>query len=250
MEKVPCIQCGNLILPRTVEKTGGLCMPCKNGAMRCPCSRCGKLTFVSRQPIQPILCSICYNQERPTEIDEFIRKHGGGDCSLLSRLYRLDERLRRERKDAWIGLNLMDPPERSESDSAPRNSIAFAEVGVDYVHFNLISWRGRVSDDSAVVLTFSGGDEPASEQNLLVGQSLYEFLCLGARAGFAPLGDLPYHWDKAIEELENDPVLDEAGKDEREVLRIYREELQLKPWPRVRERLEELQRLRKTLLRF
>lgn len=31
MSKIPCIQCGALILTSTVEKTGGLCMPCKNG---------------------------------------------------------------------------------------------------------------------------------------------------------------------------------------------------------------------------
>jgi hypothetical protein len=30
-EKVPCPECGVLILPATATKTGGLCMPCKNG---------------------------------------------------------------------------------------------------------------------------------------------------------------------------------------------------------------------------
>lgn len=29
-EKVPCKKCGAMILPRTAEKTGGLCMPCYN----------------------------------------------------------------------------------------------------------------------------------------------------------------------------------------------------------------------------
>lgn len=29
--KVPCIECGVLILPATAAKTGRLCMPCKNG---------------------------------------------------------------------------------------------------------------------------------------------------------------------------------------------------------------------------
>lgn len=30
-EKVPCAKCGAAILPSTSERTGGLCMPCKNG---------------------------------------------------------------------------------------------------------------------------------------------------------------------------------------------------------------------------
>lgn len=30
-ESIPCFECENPILPATAEKTGGLCMPCKNG---------------------------------------------------------------------------------------------------------------------------------------------------------------------------------------------------------------------------
>ena len=30
-EKVPCTECDAAILPSTAERTGGLCMPCKNG---------------------------------------------------------------------------------------------------------------------------------------------------------------------------------------------------------------------------
>lgn len=31
MQKLPCIECGALILPTTAESTGGKCMPCKQG---------------------------------------------------------------------------------------------------------------------------------------------------------------------------------------------------------------------------
>jgi hypothetical protein len=31
IERVPCAECGALILPSTAEETGGLCMPCKGG---------------------------------------------------------------------------------------------------------------------------------------------------------------------------------------------------------------------------
>lgn len=30
-DKVPCTECGALVLPTTAERTGGVCMPCKNG---------------------------------------------------------------------------------------------------------------------------------------------------------------------------------------------------------------------------
>ena len=30
-DKVPCTECGALVLPTTAKKTGGVCMPCKNG---------------------------------------------------------------------------------------------------------------------------------------------------------------------------------------------------------------------------
>jgi hypothetical protein len=33
-EKLPCKNCESLILPSTFERTGGLCMPCKNGVQK------------------------------------------------------------------------------------------------------------------------------------------------------------------------------------------------------------------------
>jgi hypothetical protein len=33
-DKIPCSECGALVLPSTAEGTGGLCMPCKNGTRK------------------------------------------------------------------------------------------------------------------------------------------------------------------------------------------------------------------------
>lgn len=33
-DKVPCTECGAMVLPSTAERTGGLCMPCKNGTRK------------------------------------------------------------------------------------------------------------------------------------------------------------------------------------------------------------------------
>ena len=33
-DKIPCTECGAMVLPSTAERTGGLCMPCKNGTRK------------------------------------------------------------------------------------------------------------------------------------------------------------------------------------------------------------------------
>jgi len=33
-DKIPCLECEALVLPSTAERTGGLCMPCKNGTRK------------------------------------------------------------------------------------------------------------------------------------------------------------------------------------------------------------------------
>lgn len=243
--KVPCTVCGAPILPRTAEKNGGLCMRCKDGWVAC--SGCGERAARGGPGVAAPLCPRCEERARGTRIDDFIRAHGGGDCALLARFFHLEERFRKEGRGGVPGLDLIDPPERGESDSTPRNTVAFADLGVDAIHVSLVAWRGRVSDASAVVLTVPQGGGRPIEHNFLLGQNLHEFLCLGARAGFSPLGDLAYEWDEAVEELESG----QPSRGEQQVaLGEFREELQLQPWPDVGKRLRELQELRGTVLRF
>jgi hypothetical protein len=189
-------------------------------------------------------------KEQPTEIHKFIEKHGGGDCSLLRQLFELDERLRREEKDGYIGLNLIDPPEPYGSESTPKNTIAFGETGGDWVHFSLITVKGRVSDASPVVLTYPATLEGPWEANVIVGESLRDFLSLGCEAGFEPIEDLALFWEQAIDELIQGPNLEEMDSKDLETLRIYREELNLEPWEDIRGRLEELQKRKRFLLKF
>jgi hypothetical protein len=33
-DKIPCTECGAMVLPSTADRTGGLCMPCKNGTRK------------------------------------------------------------------------------------------------------------------------------------------------------------------------------------------------------------------------
>jgi hypothetical protein len=183
-------------------------------------------------------CHIEQEKQRPTQIHRFVETSGEGDCSLLVRLYELEERLRRKSLDHFIGLNLVDPPERRDDGVTPPGCITFAETGGEGVHFSLVARKGLVSDTSAVVMTVPDAEEP----NLLVGDSLREFLCLGCVAGYMSLEELAFDPDGLMDRLS------EKTEDER-TLRIYRKELGLRPWPKARERLQELERRKPFVLR-
>jgi hypothetical protein len=189
-------------------------------------------------------------RHRPTEIETFVQRHGTGDCSLLVRLFKLDQELRRTKSNAVIGLGLEDPPEHYGHPFTPKNSITFATTGGDDVHFSLVSRRGKVSDLSPVVVTIPAAEEAAEEASFLVGNNLYEFLCLGLRAGFDPLEDLTYAWEETVQELETGPEPGEFDADDLKTLKLLKDELNLKPWEDIDGRLRELQQGRRSILRF
>lgn len=253
-EKVPCSKCGVMILPSTVKRTGGLCMPCSRGNEYTFCRDCGKRIFKAPSVAEySNLCLTCVGnreRQRPTAIEAFVEQHGGGDCSLITSLFQLDERLRRERRDDWIGLNLIDPPEQYDSDVTPKNAIAFAETGGDAVHFSLVTARGRVNDSSPVVMTVPRAGGTVWDRNFLVGESLYEFLCLGCTSGFSPLENLAYFWQQAVTEIVHGSEPDEFDEQQARTLRLYRDKLSLSPWATVEERLQELERSKKFVLKF
>jgi hypothetical protein len=253
MEKVPCENCSNLILPTTAADNGGLCVPCSRGQITF-CKVCGARAFKTMRGVElDDLCNKCRVTEakaRPTQIDAFIESHGHGDCSLLRRLFELDELLRRDGLDNLGGFRLIDPPKHYGTEATPKNSISFAETGGDWVHFSLVSVRGRVSDDSPVVLAYPATSEGHWEANAIVGETLHEFLCLGCRWGFSPIENLTIDWEGSIDELTHGPEPEDLYEDEVQTLEIYRRKLNLEPWPVVEERLRQLQDRKRFLLKF
>ncbi|HEX6902127.1 MAG TPA: hypothetical protein VF789_20590 [Thermoanaerobaculia bacterium] len=194
------------------------------------------------------MCTACLSEKlrmQPTEIEDFV-KGGKRDCSLLVRLFKLDERLRFERKHHFIGLNLTDPPERA-CEGAPLNSIAFADTGGDGIHFSLVSENGEVGDDCMVIMTVPELWEDPWAANIAVGENLHDFLCLGCMAGYAALEKLAFYGDAAIERLQDE---EEDDPEAAETLRVMREELGLSPWPNVAEKLASLQAAKTFKLRF
>ena len=133
-----------------------------------------------------------------------------------------------------IGLILQIPPKRWDYFCTPLNSLTFASTGGDGVHFGCMLIDGGAS--GLIVMTVPMADE----KNFVVGESLFEFLCLGIRRGYFYLEQLAYDRETAITML-NGEMDEEMTSDEIYLLDALRMELGLRPWPGVEGRLHELE---------
>lgn len=151
-----------------------------------------------------------------------------------------------------IGLLLIRPLVKGYYGSTPINSFTFAETGGDGVHFSLLELTGKVSEDSPVVMTVPMN---YGKDNLIVGENLLEFLCLGEQLGYFFLEQLVYNESKTIEwllqpkefinqEYGENPACSfppEAFREQERLLNVLRKEFDLKPWRNIKKRLDELQ---------
>lgn len=90
-----------------------------------------------------------------------------------------------------VGLILIRPLEKWGYDSTPVNSQSFAHTGGDGVHFGLIDLGVGISEDSPVVMTVPMAANP---KNVILGENLFDFLCLGCESGYFMLEQLSYDW--------------------------------------------------------
>jgi hypothetical protein len=151
-----------------------------------------------------------------------------------------------------IGLMLIRPLAKKYYDSTPVNSLSFAQTGGDGVHFSLVLLSGKVSEDSPVVMTVPMN---YGKVNLIVGETLIEFLSLGEQLGYFFLEQLVYNEAETIEWLINprEFISREYGvnpsgsfppdsfREQERLLSVLREEFELKPWSNLKKRLDELQ---------
>lgn len=136
-----------------------------------------------------------------------------------------------------VGLFLHDPPKNAGYRQTPLNSVTFASIGVDGIHFGSITDGNTVASDSPVVVTIPMAfDEP----NFIVGESLYDFLCLGCRHGYFNLGNLHLNREATLDHYTNPP---EDFNDDRApgILRLLCDQLSLSPWRDVRGHFNDLQ---------
>lgn len=129
-----------------------------------------------------------------------------------------------------IGLFLHAPPKNAGYRSTPANSITFAGIGVDGIHFGSVTDGDVIDPMSPVVMTIPMAFEAS---NYIVGQTLYDFLCLGCRHGYSNLGNLHLNFEATIEYYQNPPVdfYDERSPD---ILQTMVDELALVSWQDVR----------------
>lgn len=169
--------------------------------------------------------------------------------SLLAELHQVDDELRERfpSPQLWdegliaLGLGVADQ-ERIQNDEGrydwctPINCRAFGWTGGDGVHFSLMLRGREITADSPVVMTL-----PANcGESMIVGENMFDFLCLGLRHGYFALEQLSYKPEEALDAYTNSawrPTTDEHGnvgffvsEHHQRLLDYLAERLHLQPW--------------------
>jgi hypothetical protein len=163
---------------------------------------------------------------------------------LFERLRQLDKEAARRFPGRFdpglgsLGLILDQKLDQSRySFCTPLNCQTFAHTGGEGVHFSFRLQDGMVRESSPAVVTIPamGG------QNFVVGENLFDFLCLGVHRGFFALEQLAYYPELTLEVFTNpDWQSTESwhgsvgfvpGEEDRRLLAFLTSELGLRPWP-------------------
>jgi hypothetical protein len=162
-----------------------------------------------------------------------ITAHGAKlDHPLLLRLHEIDRHIRDtftlpRYADAGVGsvgLILKATLENGGYWCSPRNALTFAHTGGDGDHYSLLVKDGIINESSPVILTW-----PAEGTQIIVGESLHDFLCFGMHGGYFQV--LSGHADTPTVEsngLRFHPYLEDYQRD---VIALLASRLELKPWP-------------------
>jgi hypothetical protein len=86
----------------------------------------------------------------------------------------------------YCGLLPVRPLENGDYECTPTNTLSFARTGGDGVHFSVLNARDETAD-GPVVMTV-----PMAEANLVVAETLSEFLGIGCQTGWFELEQLAY----------------------------------------------------------
>ena len=128
----------------------------------------------------------------------------------------------------------------------PTNALSFASTGGNGVHFSFLVQGGKVTEASPIVITVPCTyDHP----NFIVGESLFDFLCLGYHRGYFALENLPA--DKCFDAYASDewqPKEDweyavgfGVSEHQRKLLDFLVAKLGLSPWTDLKRKFQRLQ---------
>lgn len=175
--------------------------------------------------------------------------------NLYQKLWDLAEREGQKRNinpsslflDIGLRLNDIKDLDRDNYSSTPINSITFAGTGGDGVHFGLLHVDGNIVDTSPVIMTVP---MMFNNPNVIVGESISEFLSLGCETGYFVLEQIAYGFreQNILDWFKNHR--NHMDDKEQELLQILKTEFDLKPWKNPEARLNELQEQYLSLLQL
>lgn len=125
-------------------------------------------------------------------------------AEMLSRLSEVDNIIAREVTADWyvglfaVGLGLHKQLKNCGYWCTPRNSLAFASTGGDGVHYSVLAQDGKPVDDSPVIMTVPTSDGYAPYTNLIVGDTVRNFLRFGLIRGYFYMEQLKYQRQTAL----------------------------------------------------
>jgi len=143
-----------------------------------------------------------------------------------------------------IGLRLHNAKKPWQYYCTPQNVRTFASTGQDGVHYSFLQLSASAPplSESPVVMTVPMNFD---NQNIVVAENLYEFLCLGARTGYANLEVLAdesrVESDEAIGALARDEFVRSLSKPQQLRLQILNDAFGLSPLTNLSDRMRTLQ---------
>ena len=132
-----------------------------------------------------------------------------------------------------VGLFLERPLKRWTYFCTPRNSVTFGSTGGDGVHFGFLQLPAS-PHIAPIVMTVPMSDN----RNIVVAESLEEFLNLGCHVGWFSLEQLSYSPSKAIQHFSMSDA--ERSPEEQNLLETLRRALNLRRVPLSSDRLADL----------
>jgi hypothetical protein len=154
------------------------------------------------------------------------------DHPLLQRLHEVDRYIREhftlpqyaDEGVGAVGLILSQTLENGGYWCSPRNGLEFARTGGDGDHYSLLIQDGAIDESSPVVLT-----QPPEGANIVVGESLHDFLCFGMHGGYFSV--LYGHLDPPTVKADGLRFHSHVEEYEQQVIAMLAGELKLTPWP-------------------
>ncbi|MBD2090063.1 hypothetical protein H6F67_09380 [Microcoleus sp. FACHB-1515] len=136
-----------------------------------------------------------------------------------------------------IGLRLEIPTKPKGYYCTPLNVKTFAGTGCDGVHFSFLEMDDRPLSNSPVIMTVPTNFH--GQQNVIIGENLYDFLCLGCRAGYSVLEE--FSWSNGqLEPIRSNQYADYLDQQQINLIEILNQELSLEPWSSLEDKIISL----------